>query len=430
MAGKARVHELAKELGVTSKEVLARLKAEGEVVKSASSTVEAPVARRLREAYGVPHPGPRAAGAKDQRRAAGAIPTPLDVASGKAQRQRTVGATSAQPKVAGSKRQSSLLTSADALDIYRSHRRASVSANPSHAVSELIRKYEAQYGISRSALRQLFASEKLQRLAAGEVRGVSARDGEERNVRDAKPDAAMKARKSKPQPNVAQREVRATATQPKPGSDKGKRRHDPITPAEAIDIYKRYQRASQSENPSQAKDALARECEAKYGLTQKELRRIIASRKPRVPAKQHIPRNRLNAQSSGRKQRKSEIPPGAADKQRLITQYCVGCKTRKSMKGFSVAKRLCAECVHGRSQVRGKEAASNGRRKTPPALGPKSWKCPNCLKRIDVDSARLELVRHLNARGDRCAGSGYPLPQRGTDAMDYRVAGSFEGGRR
>ena len=52
MPGKARVHELAKELGVDSKAVLAKLKEQGEFVKSASSTVEAPVARRLREAYG------------------------------------------------------------------------------------------------------------------------------------------------------------------------------------------------------------------------------------------------------------------------------------------------------------------------------------------------------------------------------------------
>ncbi|WP_410580615.1 translation initiation factor IF-2 [Amycolatopsis sp. lyj-108] len=67
MPGKARVHELAKELGITSKEVLAKLKEQGEFVKSASSTVEAPVARRLRDAYpskdgkkkSVPTPGPR-----------------------------------------------------------------------------------------------------------------------------------------------------------------------------------------------------------------------------------------------------------------------------------------------------------------------------------------------------------------------------------
>jgi translation initiation factor IF-2 len=53
VAGKARVHELAKELGVPSKEVLAKLSELGEFVKSASSTVEAPVARRLREAFPV-----------------------------------------------------------------------------------------------------------------------------------------------------------------------------------------------------------------------------------------------------------------------------------------------------------------------------------------------------------------------------------------
>ena len=51
MAGKARVHELAKELGVESKTVLAKLQELGEYVKSASSTVEAPVARRLRATF-------------------------------------------------------------------------------------------------------------------------------------------------------------------------------------------------------------------------------------------------------------------------------------------------------------------------------------------------------------------------------------------
>jgi len=61
VAGKARVHELAKELGVTSKEVLARLSDQGEFVKSASSTVEAPVARRLRESFGGAKPAPEKA---------------------------------------------------------------------------------------------------------------------------------------------------------------------------------------------------------------------------------------------------------------------------------------------------------------------------------------------------------------------------------
>ena len=49
MAGKARVHELAKELGISSKQVLFRLQMLGEYVQSPSSTVEAPIAQKLRE---------------------------------------------------------------------------------------------------------------------------------------------------------------------------------------------------------------------------------------------------------------------------------------------------------------------------------------------------------------------------------------------
>ncbi|APE36013.1 translation initiation factor IF-2 [Nocardia mangyaensis] len=71
MAGKARVHELAKELGVTSKELLAKLKEQGEFVKSASSTVEAPVARRLRESL-----ASKSAPAADAKSAARPGPSP------------------------------------------------------------------------------------------------------------------------------------------------------------------------------------------------------------------------------------------------------------------------------------------------------------------------------------------------------------------
>lgn len=51
MAGKARVHELAKELGVRSKDVLSVLGQQGKFVKSASSTLEAPVVRAVREHF-------------------------------------------------------------------------------------------------------------------------------------------------------------------------------------------------------------------------------------------------------------------------------------------------------------------------------------------------------------------------------------------
>ena len=51
MPGKLRVHELAKQLGVTSKELLATLKEKGEFVKTASSTIEPPVVKKMKEHY-------------------------------------------------------------------------------------------------------------------------------------------------------------------------------------------------------------------------------------------------------------------------------------------------------------------------------------------------------------------------------------------
>ena len=51
MSGKLRVHELAKQLGVTSKELLATLKEQGEFVKTASSTIEPPVVKKMKAHY-------------------------------------------------------------------------------------------------------------------------------------------------------------------------------------------------------------------------------------------------------------------------------------------------------------------------------------------------------------------------------------------
>jgi len=48
---KVRVYELAKEFGVESKVVMAKLQEMGEFVRSASSTIEAPVVRKLQEAF-------------------------------------------------------------------------------------------------------------------------------------------------------------------------------------------------------------------------------------------------------------------------------------------------------------------------------------------------------------------------------------------
>ncbi|WP_187645320.1 translation initiation factor IF-2 N-terminal domain-containing protein, partial [Streptomyces sp. TRM49041] len=83
---KVRVYELAKEFGVESKVVMAKLQELGEFVRSASSTIEAPVVRKLTDALQGPggtagksaaKPGaPRkAAPAAPAKRAGGTTPT-------------------------------------------------------------------------------------------------------------------------------------------------------------------------------------------------------------------------------------------------------------------------------------------------------------------------------------------------------------------
>ncbi|MCU1437968.1 MAG: translation initiation factor, partial [Naasia sp.] len=50
MPAKPRVHEVASDLGVDTKVALAKLKEMGEFVKGPSSSIEPPVARKLRAA--------------------------------------------------------------------------------------------------------------------------------------------------------------------------------------------------------------------------------------------------------------------------------------------------------------------------------------------------------------------------------------------
>jgi len=71
---KVRVYELAKEFGVESKAVMAKLQEMGEFVRSASSTIEAPVVRRLKEAFAAQQPKQARAGGADGGRPAAAAP--------------------------------------------------------------------------------------------------------------------------------------------------------------------------------------------------------------------------------------------------------------------------------------------------------------------------------------------------------------------
>ncbi|MEU7283281.1 translation initiation factor IF-2 [Streptomyces sp. NPDC045431] len=87
---KVRVYELAKEFGVESKVVMAKLQELGEFVRSASSTIEAPVVRKLTDALQGPggNAGKSAAKPGAPRKAAPAKPSP-------AAPSRTEGASAA-----------------------------------------------------------------------------------------------------------------------------------------------------------------------------------------------------------------------------------------------------------------------------------------------------------------------------------------------
>jgi hypothetical protein len=154
----------------------------------------------------------------------------------------------------------------------------------------------------------------------------------------------------------------------------------------------------------------------------------VGDQEPKKPGAKSVGASKTGLRNAG-----STNVTGGVGQQRLNTQYCVRCKSRKSIKGFNVRSGVCADCRETQTQPRPSTTAKKvAQPKKPPKNrpGPNSWKCPNCVKRIDVNAARTALVDHLNARGQRCAGSGYQLPQKSTDALDYRVAGSFEGGRR
>lgn len=71
---KPRVHEIASELGIDSKVALAKLKELGEFVKSPSSTIEPPVARKLRAAFEGQAPAASAAAAPAAAPASGGTP--------------------------------------------------------------------------------------------------------------------------------------------------------------------------------------------------------------------------------------------------------------------------------------------------------------------------------------------------------------------
>ena len=88
---KPRVHEIAKEIGITSKELLAKLGEMGEYVRGPSSTLEAPVVRKIKETLAGPAEAPKT---EQAPRPAARPSAPAAPAAPKAP---TAGATPAAP---------------------------------------------------------------------------------------------------------------------------------------------------------------------------------------------------------------------------------------------------------------------------------------------------------------------------------------------
>ncbi|MBU3750826.1 MAG: hypothetical protein FGM52_10295, partial [Mycobacterium sp.] len=195
-----RVHELAKELGATSKEVLARLNADGENVKSASSRISAGTALRMRESFKTTPPTIRrnTLAPSTQPQAASKSPAPPNTVS-EEQRPKSI-----------------LLNSDNARYIYRRYRTAAAAEDPDHAVEELARECEARFGIERKLFNSVVTSDNLRRKVA-----------EEERLESLKAAAAQQKRANKNSVTAPRKTPTDTASSPQPrdGAAAGRPRH-------------------------------------------------------------------------------------------------------------------------------------------------------------------------------------------------------------
>jgi ribonuclease E len=128
-AGKTRVHELAKELGVTSKQVLAALAELGEPAKSASASLAADLADRVRTALAAP--APAEAPAQDAPAEAAPAASRAKAAPAKAARTRNAAKAAAGPPTDATEGQADGPTvAADAEPAPSTSRRRTRSAPP------------------------------------------------------------------------------------------------------------------------------------------------------------------------------------------------------------------------------------------------------------------------------------------------------------
>lgn len=125
-----------------------------------------------------------------------------------------------------------------------------------------------------------------------------------------------------------------------------------------------------------------------------------------------------------------------------MTQYCESCKTRKPVVGFNRKLTICGDCLEAQAFAKRKRQAApkqapltdgdetvqvaDERRKG--SASPTRKKCPVCSKNVVVKRGRL--ASHVDWNGLRCRGDRKTKGAAKTDALDHRLPGSFEGGKR
>jgi hypothetical protein len=124
------------------------------------------------------------------------------------------------------------------------------------------------------------------------------------------------------------------------------------------------------------------------------------------------------------------------------SSVCRVCGTRKWLVSIDTRPGMCDECKHaprpapvGRKPkaekaVRGDKGPSKRRDRSS-----QTGKCPVCLQSVTVsrnggDRSVAPHTKRTKAGVIDCKGGGKVLSREKTDALDHRVFGSFEGGRR
>ena len=111
---------------------------------------------------------------------------------------------------------------------------------------------------------------------------------------------------------------------------------------------------------------------------------------------------------------------------------CSACKNMKPVEQFDMVLGICAKCKAKRFP----EAGSDRGTKPPGRPAPtRTRTCPVCLQKVSVtpvagDWTIAEHTKMTRAGRTDCEGAGEVVFHEKQDALDHKVSGSFEGGRR